>query len=126
MSMGGFYYLFSFLSLNCSCQPSYVLVLILSFILCSYTSNLITSTFRFSVFRLCYFAPPLMNLVALNDYHPLININCILIFYLFSLFKFNLFFLVKIETTAKLYKARFVINISELGKDDSLVQNVRP
>lgn len=30
------------------------------------------------------------------------------------------------EKAAKLYKARFVINISELGEDDPLAQNVRP
>ena len=32
----------------------------------------------------------------------------------------------KMEKAAKTYKARFVMNISELGEDDPLTQNVRP
>jgi len=31
----------------------------------------------------------------------------------------------KMEKVANIYKARFVVNISELGEDDPLTQNVR-
>lgn len=34
--------------------------------------------------------------------------------------------LMKMEKVIKKYNARFVVNLSELGEDDPLLQNVRP